>query len=234
MPNHFVTVGLVAGGRYLSLESFGFMDLCDLVLPMPEALKSIHLGQVTIDGARHSIWQEVDGKEVPVEDPESLGSQYGAVNSIDWARCFWGTKWGTYGLKVHPIDGDGSPGIVTFQSAWGPPSKLCMRLIDDLVREEAGKSYCVSCEIESGSDEWSKTMDEFLHGKDRTSWHGMQPYDMTVCPIEMSSDEELRAVEPMVRYFRAIRGGIENEIEAARLALNEAGLFESEVGRIAQ
>ncbi len=42
----------------------------------------------------------------------------------DWAMHNWGTKWGTYRVKAFDLDGDGTPILIKFQSAWTPPKIL--------------------------------------------------------------------------------------------------------------
>lgn len=49
--------------------------------------------------------------------------------ACDWARENWGTKWGAFDVKAHPIIGDQNPCLITFQCAWCPPSPRVLTLI---------------------------------------------------------------------------------------------------------
>lgn len=62
--------------------------------------------------------------------PEGIGDGW-----YHWSIENWGTKWGTYDTKVHELGGDGSPILIEFQSAWGPPSPSTMRKITDYLRK---------------------------------------------------------------------------------------------------
>ena len=59
-----------------------------------------------------------------------------------WNIDNWGTKWGTYELKAHPVCGDQNPVLITFTCAWGPPHTLVLELILDYLREEYGIEGC--------------------------------------------------------------------------------------------
>lgn len=83
---------------------------------------------------------------------------------LDFAREHWGTQGGTYDTKVHELSGDGSPILIEFQCAWGPPNAETMRKIDDyLCREYHMKSI---------------------------TWTGHNPYDNSTGPISIAASAD--------------------------------------------
>jgi len=165
MPNHYLTVGLCAKD-YKRLEEQGKEDfdaehfkglegsnLCEIVLPLPDELSGIvatnppcrYLNKVTGEwskscngehGEDAADWKRVD---LSSDDIAKLVFKYGASNWFDWQTENWGTKWGTYDLKVHELGGDGAPILIEFESAWGPPNAEMMRKIDTYLCEK----YCL-------------------------------------------------------------------------------------------
>jgi hypothetical protein len=156
MPNHFLTVGL-CGRDWEALEKaeketsevdfapLTGANLCALVKPLPEGLRGIVSSEppyrvlhkvtreISMDdhvlyGPDKAQWERV---EVSKEEQAKLIQEYGASDWYDWQIANWGTKWGTYSLKVHKMGGDGSPILIEFQSAWGPPDDAMMRLIEE-------------------------------------------------------------------------------------------------------
>lgn len=71
----------------------------------------------------------------PAEIAE-LERTYGAASWYEWCRENWGTKWGTYDLKVHVLGGDGSPVLIEFQTAWAAPNPKTMGLIESLLEQK--------------------------------------------------------------------------------------------------
>lgn len=188
MPNHFTTVGL-CGRDYSRMEqrllpngevdevSFASLldaNLCDIIKPLPEELQCIvasnppcryvhkETGAINQDcngvyGEDANQWKKVDLTE---EEASVLLKKYNAVTWYEWQREQWGTKWGTYGTKVHELGGDVSPVLIEFQSAWGPPSAKMMRMIDDYLCKE----YCLK----------------------NITWIGYDPCDGTTVEIEIA------------------------------------------------
>ena len=68
----------------------------------------------------------------PLVDAElcGLATNSTAIDNCESARQAFGTKWGTYHTKVHNLGGDGSPVLIEFECAWGPPNMRTMRAID--------------------------------------------------------------------------------------------------------
>ncbi len=186
MPNHFLTVGLCARdysrlrelGKEdldeISLEPLVGANLCELINPLPSELDGIispsnqryvhkTTGEVCRDSSGPDIDPEAWGRvSLSHDELESLRAKYGATNWYDWQRENWGTKWGTYDLKVHEMGGDGSPILIEFQTAWGPPSPEMMCRINDYLRE----TYCLT----------------------NILWIGHDPANDTTSTIEVASD----------------------------------------------
>jgi hypothetical protein len=166
MPNHFTTCGL-AGRDWSRLEEKGLEDfpddffeslegknLCEVSAKLPDELQGIVAGGQPLR-YRHKetgeFWTEDcngpfgqdrdDWEQVTLDYAEQrdLIEKYGACTWYEWQRENWGTKWGTYEVKVHEVGGDGSPILIEFQSAWGPPNPKCMRAITEYLERE----YCL-------------------------------------------------------------------------------------------
>jgi hypothetical protein len=152
MPNHFLTVGLCARNfneiddpDAVDFSTLEGANLCQVLMPMPDGLRGIVAGtnpcryrqKKTGKWCDNCNGPEIDDREnwEPVElspsEVAKLVADYGASNWYDWQCKSWGTKWGIYDLKVHRLGGDGSPVLIEFQSAWGPPNPAMMRRIDD-------------------------------------------------------------------------------------------------------
>lgn len=187
MPNHFLTVGL-CGRDYARLEALGKEDydeidlqpliganLCELICKLPEELEGIvasnpkcryrhkQTGEWSKDcngpmGDDREQWERV---ELSNDQVAALEAKYGAADWYDWQSKEWGTKWGTYQLKVHEMGGDGSPLLIEFQTAWGPPTPEMMRKIDTYLCE----TYCLK----------------------NIKWIGHDPYDNDTLNIEIAA-----------------------------------------------
>ena len=182
MPNHFLLVGLGSGDwnalEAKGQEEFDFSDLqgknlCNEVSPLPNELRNI-VSSNTPCRYRHKKtgewhedanapmkgrdqWERVD--LTPVEIGQ-LEQRYGAATWYEWQLQNWGTKWGTYGLKVHELGGDGMPVMIESQTAWGPPTPEMMRGITDYLRDH----WCIK----------------------GIRWMGHDPYDGSVVDIEVT------------------------------------------------
>jgi hypothetical protein len=75
----------------------------------------------------------------------------------------WGLQWGTYDTKIHELGGDGSPILIEFQSAWGPPNPELMRKITDYLC----KTYNLK----------------------EIAWIGHNPYDRSIGEIAVAEQE---------------------------------------------
>jgi hypothetical protein len=109
MPNHYTTLMICSPGYDFNVADFNERHkescLCSIVAPMPESVeqvRSVHYPDGTTEKERLGVDQDW----------------------YDWAKENWGTKWGTYDAKAFELGGDGSPVLIKFQSAWGPPKVL--------------------------------------------------------------------------------------------------------------
>lgn len=155
MPNHFLTVGLAAtdwkrfpkdnDDRKERADALLGANLCQIVDPCPDALKSIVKSNVPSRWVNVETGEHYTGDEqfpgegwklqaLSNEEIDDLVATHGAFDWYQWSKR-WGTKWGTYDTKVHEMSGDGSPVMVEFQSAWGPPNAETMRKITDYLEE---------------------------------------------------------------------------------------------------
>jgi len=182
MPNNFTLVG-IGSGDWNALEAkgqeeFDFSDLqgknlCKEVSPCPDEFRNIvssnppcryrhkETGEWHNDANSpmkdREQWERID--LTPVEISQ-LEQRYGAATWYEWQRQNWGTKWGTYGLKVHELGGDGMPVMIECQTAWGPPTPDMMRRITDYLRDQ----WCIK----------------------GIRWMGHDPYDDSVVDIEVA------------------------------------------------
>ena len=154
VPNHFTTIGL-CGRDYRSMEEMGIEEydqidlgpleganLCALVDPRPEELNGIISGLHPMR-CRNKLTGEFWTKDSPSprspdwelvnltgDEIAELTIKHGAACWYDWQCDRWGTKWGTYQTHVRQLEGDGSPVLIEFQSAWCPPNAATMLKID--------------------------------------------------------------------------------------------------------
>jgi hypothetical protein len=54
----------------------------------------------------------------------------------DWCVENWGTKWGTYETQARVLNGDGSPILISFVSAWNPPNAATMKKIEEFLKTQ--------------------------------------------------------------------------------------------------
>lgn len=183
MPNHFTVVAICgrdwkrleeAGKEDFDLEPLNGANLCEIIAPLPEDLVGI-VSTTPLCKWRHKTtgewcrdsdgphWQSIAEWEcvnLTDEQVAELREKHNATNWYEWQPENWGTKWGIYSLEVHELGGDGSPVLIEFQCAWGPPNAVMMRKIDDYLCE----TY-------------------FLKG---LRWMGHDPYDGQTCEIEIA------------------------------------------------
>lgn len=164
MPNHCQNTITITGERGY-LEDFIYFHLTNMenplntddisdnmftkfsfesVLPRPKALKDISYGAYTIDGERHRVWREVDGKNVviPEDEYKELYEKHGAVNWYDWCIKNWSTKWDCYDFSMdtninsnlwyQPVNMGQRPQFymleMSFTTAWSPPENVLLHL----------------------------------------------------------------------------------------------------------
>lgn len=191
MPNHFLTVGLASTDYARMPEDnddqeerakalMSKANLCAIIDPLPEELKHIISSLQPcryVNKKTGRLWEEngdgplpgLPGQEwelKPLSDEEilALTQKHGAAEWHGWQVQRWGTKWGTYNLKIHKMGGDGRPILVEFQSAWGPPNPAMMRKITDYLEEHLYlKSF---------------------------KWIGHNPYDDSTSDIEVAPKED--------------------------------------------
>lgn len=115
----------------------------DALIPMPERLKDLHNGAITIGGKRYSHWIEKNGKEIGISNVvlDQLRRKYGADNWRDWANAKWDTKWDVHG-DVNVIDREGKYIEMYFPTAWSPPTAVYRHIYDNF-----------KCSIEATFDE---------------------------------------------------------------------------------
>jgi hypothetical protein len=115
-----------------AVQDFDF----DKIRPLPDALKGIHSGSISIDDKRYNYWRHVDDKSVGLENDEvgRLYDKYGAAFSNDWCVKNWGTKWNAYNLigdpKVFRHSGDDYSIQYYFYTAWSAPAPILAALLD--------------------------------------------------------------------------------------------------------
>lgn len=109
MPNHYTTMAVCSPGYEFDVDSFNEQhaetNLCAVVMPMPEQIEQIPATRYP-DGTT---------------EKQRLGEP---TDWYEWANEHWGTKWGTYQIKAFSLDGDASPILIKFQSAWSAPQIL--------------------------------------------------------------------------------------------------------------
>ena len=192
MPNHFLNVGLCARD-WNRLEKQGKEDwseidlaplvganLCELLFKLPAELEGIvstthksryrhkETGEWSKScnspfGDDRDQWEQVNLTDAEVAE---LEDKHGAADWYDWQSKFWGTKWGTYSLKVHQLGGNGEPVLIEFQTAWGPPTPEMMRMIDNYLCD----TYCFK----------------------NIKWIGHDPYDNDTVDIEVASVDAIK------------------------------------------
>lgn len=160
MPNHFLTVGLCARDfskdediDEASFDDLNGANLCQLVKPLPDDLQGITsstppcryvhktTGEIYKKDCNGPVFEknhEWQRKELSDSEIAELEAKHGAATWYEWCNKHWGTKWGTYDTKVHELGGDGSPILIEFQSAWGPPSTNMMKKITEYLRNTYG------------------------------------------------------------------------------------------------
>lgn len=168
MPNHFLTVGLCARDHdrldelglddhdQINLKQLENMNLCALLAPLPEDLQGIVssspryrfrnklTGELWVKdnngppSRRESPgdWETVD---LTPQEIALLEQKHGAADWYDWQTKNCGTKWGIYDLEVREMQGDGSPVLISFVTAWTPPAPEMMKKIDAYLC----KTYCL-------------------------------------------------------------------------------------------
>ncbi len=118
MPNHFQTVGLCAQD-YRALDERGLEEMDFSPL---EKANLCHL-------------------VLPLPPEQE-------VNWYRWCIDNWGTKRGTYDTKVLELEGDGTPVMIQFCSAWSPPTADMMALITKFLEKE----FCLKNIVWLGHD----------------------------------------------------------------------------------
>lgn len=160
MPNHFLTVGLCSFDfsrrerGEVDFSTLANANLCELAGPaLPDELANIVSSRPPARYVHKKTGETFKGVNGPMENREqynrvdlkedeiaTLKAKHGAADWFDWQTDNWGTKWGTYDTKVHEMGGDGSPILIEFQSAWGPPNPNMMRRISKYLCD----NYCLS------------------------------------------------------------------------------------------
>jgi hypothetical protein len=97
------------------------------IVPMPEELKDMHIGGMTIDGKQVTAWREVKGENgkmqfIPV-DEDAMRKKHGYCNWYQWSLANWGTKWGVFDVR-EPEMLSSTRAVYRFDTAWSPPVPL--------------------------------------------------------------------------------------------------------------
>jgi len=127
VPNHCSNALTTTNPKIVAIlrdcEERGDENFINAIYPMPLELKGTLTGSAKApDGTIVRLWREGPDKEViPVTDDEQerLVKVYGATNWYDWSVKNLGTKWGAYSTSYHFTNDEA---IVTFDTAWSPPS----------------------------------------------------------------------------------------------------------------
>lgn len=159
MPNHVrnditILCGKKAADAVIDLvrSEHSVFDF-NSIIPMPEPLRDVHSGGVTIDGKRHRVWREDDGKPVAIPDDElkKWQQQFGATDWYSWANKNWGTKWNAYDVSGPVVTTKGVK--YSFDTAWESPEPVLQNLADALsckivvgVGGEVDKNYSYTIE----------------------------------------------------------------------------------------
>jgi hypothetical protein len=188
MPNHYVVVGLGAihypkdeslhdDFEPAKIEELTGKCLCDLAIPIPEDLQSIIAGRPrsrSVHKKTGEVLRSVNGAfdredrdqwdqaNLTHDEQNELIRKHGHADWYDWCKDNWGTKWGTYGLVVKCLQGDGDPVLISFQCAWGPPHAEAMQKIEQYLKTNYGVASIV--------------------------WSGHNPYNNSVVHLDFHSD----------------------------------------------
>jgi hypothetical protein len=128
-------------------DAFDAGELCDAVIPVPQALKD------TVAG---SHGDEDKQKALEQQEAENL-AQHGAKNWYDFCVSHWGTKWDVNISNVCDRDDDGLGFQGSFDSAWSPPMGVVQKMVDDglevvLHYNEPGMAFVGK--FDNGDDEY--------------------------------------------------------------------------------
>ena len=151
MPNNVTLIGLFLReygdddeSALPDLTPLVDANLCKIVLPLPEELQGIVAAspryrmrhKATGEFSRDSngcAWEDREQYEkVLLTDDEavSLHRRFGCCDWYEWQSQNWGTKWGTYGTKVHELGGDCAPIMIECVTAWSAPNETTMSKIN--------------------------------------------------------------------------------------------------------
>lgn len=92
-------------------------NLCAHILPIPDALTDTP-------------------HELTRGEREALADKYGAVSRADWASINYGTRLGTFDVKLNRLQGDGDPIAIEFVSTWQPPNAAMLAKIEHYLCEK--------------------------------------------------------------------------------------------------
>lgn len=134
MPNHYTTIAICSPGYDFDCEAFN----------------SEQNNNSCLCSAVKPMPEELKGTTATSNEQ----------NWYNWALENWGTKWGTYRSKAFALDGDGSPVIIKFQSAWSPPKIL--KEIGEYLKEKYGFDNVVFV----GFEPYSNTVDFSLNSQE--------------------------------------------------------------------
>jgi hypothetical protein len=140
MPNHVTNIltiegpeELVAKARALVISEKGEVDF-ELIAPMPEILRTIHTGFITIGDEKVEMWTEdEEGNPCKLNEKEKQAvALYG--DWYNWSVSVWGTKWNAYDCDIL----EDSPGQlkVKFDTAWASPHGWFGLFLDKFLSEK--------------------------------------------------------------------------------------------------
>lgn len=98
------------------------------IRPMPEQLRGISTGGITINEVAYTQWRtDKDGTNptgIGNDEIDELYQKYGASNWYDWCCKYWGVKWDVQDVDYMGLDFDNREAHLYFSTAWSPPEEM--------------------------------------------------------------------------------------------------------------
>jgi hypothetical protein len=167
MPNSFHNSTTIHGDqetltRFVEAITLnGDRSTYDLMLPfpIPEDL------QIVSDFLRRDGDDDPEYQEL-LKKYEANRDKYGHRNWHDWCLENWGTKWAP-SPNDHPLEVDGEILILSYDTAWAPPSRLLQKISELFPTLTITNSFTQSVEVE-GTAIWG--CEAFYGGKEVASY----------------------------------------------------------------
>jgi hypothetical protein len=110
----------------------------DKIIPMPEVLKGVMTGFITIDGKKYENWRK-DDTGIEQEELDRWREEYGHDNWYSWSIENWGTKWNASEPFVATLCDDRI--TYTFNTAWSPPIPVIAALAEKFPKLKFSLKY---------------------------------------------------------------------------------------------